>query len=304
MYDKTTIGRLTEEHNYLEQGFYPLFSDCDSTGKELDAETGYGYFGARYMDHELMMGWLSVDPMADKYPNVSPYAYCAWNPVKLVDPDGNDWYETENGAIKWTDCHNQNELKNSGVSGSYLGVTADDGNVYYGLMGDRVSKAKEGERYRLTKDIDQAIINRSLSSSAYKSNEVDFSNVFPFEYGPKSSNTRSGYSYAGGEAGIAMNGKTDNYGKRIGMMGCFNDMRKNTGRSLNGASPTKPASLGPPRFSINCPYLIGGKEIVGISFANAPNKADRFEKIYEGLKGRPLLHAQRNDQRWTQTRYR
>ena len=36
--------------------------------------------------------WLSVDPMADKHPNISPYAYCAWNPVKLVDPDGNDWY--------------------------------------------------------------------------------------------------------------------------------------------------------------------------------------------------------------------
>ena len=61
------------------------------TGKEKDEETGYGYFGARYMDHELMTMWLSVDPMADKYPSISPYAYCAWNPVKLVDPDGRDW---------------------------------------------------------------------------------------------------------------------------------------------------------------------------------------------------------------------
>ena len=58
------------------------------TGKERDKETGFGYFGARYMDHELMTMWLSVDPMADKYPSISPYAYCAWNPVKLVDPDG------------------------------------------------------------------------------------------------------------------------------------------------------------------------------------------------------------------------
>ena len=37
-----------------------------------------------------MTMWLSVDPMADKYPSISPYAYCAWNPVKLVDPDGRD----------------------------------------------------------------------------------------------------------------------------------------------------------------------------------------------------------------------
>ena len=59
-----------------------------STGKERDEETGYGYFGARYMDHELMTMWLSVDPMADKYPNISPYNYCMWNPIKLADPDG------------------------------------------------------------------------------------------------------------------------------------------------------------------------------------------------------------------------
>ena len=60
------------------------------TGKERDEETGYGYFGARYMDHELMTMWLSVDPLADKYPGISPYVYCAWNPVKLVDPDGRE----------------------------------------------------------------------------------------------------------------------------------------------------------------------------------------------------------------------
>ena len=70
--------------------FYPFVS----TGKERDEETGYGYFGARYMDHDLMTMWLSVDPMADKYPNISPYAYCAWNPVKLVDPDGRDFDPT------------------------------------------------------------------------------------------------------------------------------------------------------------------------------------------------------------------
>ena len=65
------------------------------TGKERDEETGYGYFGARYMDHELMAMWLSVDPMSDKYPGISPYAYCAWNPVKLIDSDGREWDKPE-----------------------------------------------------------------------------------------------------------------------------------------------------------------------------------------------------------------
>ena len=59
-----------------------------STGKERDEETGYNYHGARYYDANLLTSWLSVDPMADKYPGISPYNYCAWNPMKLVDPDG------------------------------------------------------------------------------------------------------------------------------------------------------------------------------------------------------------------------
>jgi RHS repeat-associated protein len=57
-------------------------------GKELDKETGYGYYGARYYQSKLSM-WLSVDPLAHKYPNMSPYAFTGNNPVMLVDPDGN-----------------------------------------------------------------------------------------------------------------------------------------------------------------------------------------------------------------------
>ena len=42
---------------------------------------------ARHYNSALSI-WLSVDPMADKYPRVSPYVYCANNPVRLVDVDG------------------------------------------------------------------------------------------------------------------------------------------------------------------------------------------------------------------------
>ena len=70
--------------NKLENtsAFHSSFS-----GKEKDSETGYHYFGARYYNSDLSL-WLSVDPMSDKYPSLSPYNYCDWNPVKLVDPDG------------------------------------------------------------------------------------------------------------------------------------------------------------------------------------------------------------------------
>ena len=59
------------------------------SAKEKDAETGYSYFGARYYSSDLSV-WLSVDPMSDKYPSMSPYVYCANNPVKLVDPNGEE----------------------------------------------------------------------------------------------------------------------------------------------------------------------------------------------------------------------
>ena len=83
------------------QCVYLCQNRSDFTGKEKDVETGYGYFGARYMDHELMTMWLSVDPMAYKYPSISPYAYCAWNPVKLLDPNGMKFDSASMVYVNW-----------------------------------------------------------------------------------------------------------------------------------------------------------------------------------------------------------
>ena len=65
-----------------------LFADIFTfSAKEKDPETGLSYFGSRYYSSDLSV-WLSVDPMSAKYPSLSPYVYCANNPVKLVDPNG------------------------------------------------------------------------------------------------------------------------------------------------------------------------------------------------------------------------
>ena len=44
-------------------------------------------FGARLYDPRTA-AWISQDPLAEKYYSISPYAYCAGNPVNLVDPTG------------------------------------------------------------------------------------------------------------------------------------------------------------------------------------------------------------------------
>ena len=64
------------------------------TGKELDRLNGLNMydFGARWFDVAGVPMWTSVDPLAEKYYNVSPYAYCMGNPVVLVDPDGRRSY--------------------------------------------------------------------------------------------------------------------------------------------------------------------------------------------------------------------
>ena len=44
--------------------------------------------------------WLSVDPLADKYPHISPYAYCGWNPVNAIDSDGKEWTDIDGNIVQ------------------------------------------------------------------------------------------------------------------------------------------------------------------------------------------------------------
>ncbi len=40
--------------------------------------------------HPTLSIWLSVDPMSDKYPGVSPYTYCYNSPIRVHDPNGEE----------------------------------------------------------------------------------------------------------------------------------------------------------------------------------------------------------------------
>ena len=69
------------------------------TGKELDEESGYYYFGARYLLSELG-NFISSDPLSDKYPEIQSYLYCNGNPIKYIDTNGLEWTDVDGNIIK------------------------------------------------------------------------------------------------------------------------------------------------------------------------------------------------------------
>ncbi len=91
-----------------------------------------------------MTMWLSVDPMADKYPSISPYAYCAWNPVKLIDPEGKEVYITGDAAAEAT----------RQLSSKRLTVTRDEntGKLSYHINGNGRLLKREKQLIAAIKD--------------------------------------------------------------------------------------------------------------------------------------------------------
>ena len=89
---------LVDEHLNSNNALYKF------NAKELDGETGNYYYSARYYDPKFSI-WLSVDPLAEKYPEWSPYNYVMQNPVRLIDPTGmgpEDIYKLlKNGKIEF-----------------------------------------------------------------------------------------------------------------------------------------------------------------------------------------------------------
>ena len=93
-------GTITEQNDYYPFGTRHPNGLTTLSGnrwrfsgkEEQDAAFGVPYsdFGARLYDRTA---WTAIDPLAEKYYAVSPYAYCHNNPAGFVDPNGKDDYE-------------------------------------------------------------------------------------------------------------------------------------------------------------------------------------------------------------------
>ena len=80
--------------------------------KQLQPTNQYKKDLKRYRHHPKLLSELKVlldllineQPIPEEYPNISPYAHCAWNPVVLVDPDGReigDYYDKQGNYLGW-----------------------------------------------------------------------------------------------------------------------------------------------------------------------------------------------------------
>lgn len=141
--------------------------------------------------------WLSVDPLTDKNIATSPYMYCNGNPIIFVDPDGRDWYKDEEGEIKWTDFHSQEELKTNGLKGQYLGEAVV---VFSGYRDERFGtingkgKYIGGENAKLAEvtlygsngedDITRGLIGFTMTSDYEKYGAID-DGIWPGNYDSK-----------------------------------------------------------------------------------------------------------------------
>ena len=130
-------------------------------GKELDRMHGLDWYdyGAREYDPTTGM-FTSMDPLCEKYYHISPYAYCAGNPVRYVDPDGKDWY-SYNGKYQWVNSTNNTYNDESGNKWKNIGHTYTDQKTgtYYSLFGQSYGKGHKD--LKAVRSIDNAIIEYS-----------------------------------------------------------------------------------------------------------------------------------------------
>ena len=145
-------------------------------GKERDEETGLYYFGARFYAAWLCR-FISVDVMQFKYSELSPFAYCANNPIKYIDPDGKDWYEAKDGTKQYNPKVNENSKLNVGEK--YLGVTCSekgteyrsDGSIMYTNEKDAYARMWDNSERNKTEEMGVITDNGVLVLPSYKNTE-------------------------------------------------------------------------------------------------------------------------------------
>gem|GEM_PF-3073096 len=110
--------RLGVGNAVLESNHYRLGGKEEQTFGSLDL--GKVDFGARQYD-PFTARWTTIDPLAAKYVSMSPYSYCAGNPVNIVDPQGDSLILNTYGRILSDEGPNNRVYYKNGEDLVYIG---------------------------------------------------------------------------------------------------------------------------------------------------------------------------------------
>ena len=159
----TGSGSVVERNDYYPMGMrtatgnsYPQLTAnlYKYNGKEVQTVGGLGFtdYGARMYD-DFTGRWFVPDPLAEKYASMSPYMYCAGNPINAIDVDGRStWvvrvgkgkYEVVGGNLYDNDRNiyvGTLDKKNNKFTREYsIGITTSITSFYY-------CDAKEGPKW-------------------------------------------------------------------------------------------------------------------------------------------------------------
>lgn len=90
---------------------------------------------------------MSIDPHAEKYYSITPYAYCMNNPVRFVDPNGTDvWELQQDGTVKWIEESKKHTLYALNEQGERTGasITVADRTIFDQLTENRNPQDYDG----------------------------------------------------------------------------------------------------------------------------------------------------------------
>ena len=101
-------GSVKQSNHYYPYGgiiggidFNPTLQPYKFEDKELDRTYGLDWYDIHARQYDpVVPSWHTIDPLAEKYYYISPYAYCANNPVNYMDTDGKKIYIPKNYQSK------------------------------------------------------------------------------------------------------------------------------------------------------------------------------------------------------------
>ncbi|RCU43154.1 hypothetical protein EIZ47_06830 [Chryseobacterium lacus] len=186
--------RNSEEDAHFGVGSYTNYK---YNGKELQETGMYDYGWRMYMPD--IARWNGIDQLAEKFSSNSPYNYVGNNPILIFDPDGRDWYYTNDGQYLYDKSLNRDNatqfFKDNGIEGAKYAFESNTmGYMHYAANGyiydDSASGGGKAIESGKMQHIEEVIINhpnaiakRNAEAARYRLRDAEAKMFGGYAYG-------------------------------------------------------------------------------------------------------------------------